>query len=90
MIEPDSFDSAVTHAFEFAVDAVIAGRIPGAILGVVTRAGRRAVRLTGHKQLLPTLLPLTDTDQFDLASLTKVSAYSMYLKHVWIIVVHIF
>jgi len=55
-------------------EAVRAGRIPGAALGVVTADGRRAVRIAGDAALVPDQEPLTADHWFDLASLTKVIA----------------
>ena len=48
------------------------GRIPGAILGVITQDGDRAVRVLGHAQLVPEPVPMQRGTWFDLASLTKV------------------
>ena len=48
------------------------GRLPGAVLGVVTEAGDRAVHVLGHAQLVPGLVPMRRDTWFDLASLTKV------------------
>ncbi len=50
--------------------------IPGATLGVVTAAGERAVRYSGHAALQPRTEALTRSHWFDLASLTKVIATS--------------
>jgi CubicO group peptidase (beta-lactamase class C family) len=50
----------------------MAGRIPGAILGVVTTGGERAVAHFGHAQIEPERRPLHRATWFDLASLTKV------------------
>jgi CubicO group peptidase (beta-lactamase class C family) len=48
------------------------GRIPGAILGLVTATGERDVRVEGAAQLVPERRALTRDTFFDLASLTKV------------------
>ncbi len=53
-------------------EAVAAGRIPGGVLGIVTRDGGRAVRAVGAAQLMPERRPMTEDTWFDLASLTKV------------------
>ena len=50
----------------------VGGRIPGAVLGVVTRAGDRAVAAYGQAQLEPQPAPMQRGTWFDLASLTKV------------------
>jgi CubicO group peptidase (beta-lactamase class C family) len=62
----------VDAAFAPAVEALRSGRIPGAVLGVVTRDGARAVRFTGLAQREPEPAPLARATWFDLASLTKV------------------
>jgi CubicO group peptidase (beta-lactamase class C family) len=48
------------------------GSVPGAVLGVITAAGDRAVRVLGHAQLVPEPMPMQRGTWFDLASLTKV------------------
>jgi len=48
------------------------GSVPGAVLGVITPAGDRAVLALGHAQLVPELAPMQRGTWFDLASLTKV------------------
>jgi CubicO group peptidase (beta-lactamase class C family) len=58
-----------------AIDPVaraVADRIPGAVLGIVTAAGDRAVHALGLAQLQPTAEPMQRRTWFDLASLTKV------------------
>jgi CubicO group peptidase (beta-lactamase class C family) len=65
-------DAVVEDAFKPARDAVDAARIPGAVLGVVTADGRRAVRHAGLAQREPSAEPLRRETWFDLASLTKV------------------
>jgi CubicO group peptidase (beta-lactamase class C family) len=64
----------IDAAFAPALEAVEAGRIPGAMLGIVTAKGAREVRLTGHAALVPEPEVLTRDHWFDLASLTKVVA----------------
>jgi CubicO group peptidase (beta-lactamase class C family) len=51
---------------------VEAGRIPGAVLGLVAADGTRAVRSTGAAQIEPARESLAPDTWFDLASLTKV------------------
>ena len=65
-------DAIVEEAFAPAQGAVGAARIPGAVLGVVTADGRRAVRHAGLAQREPSAEPLSRETWFDLASLTKV------------------
>lgn len=67
-------DELVKTAFAAAGEAVGAGRIPGAALGVVTADGRRAVRLAGLAARDPAPEPLTRAHWFDLASVSKVIA----------------
>jgi len=54
--------------------AVQNGSIPGAVIGVTTAAGERAVEVAGFAQIDPTPVPLLRETWFDLASLTKVIA----------------
>jgi len=69
MIEP-----VADRAFAPAAEAVAAGRIPGAALGIVAADGARAVRLAGMAALLPEPEALTQAHWFDLASVSKVIA----------------
>lgn len=62
----------VDAAFAPAAEAVRTGRIPGAVLGVATRDGARAVRIAGLAQREPDAVVLQRETWFDLASLTKV------------------
>ena len=64
----------IDRAFAPAVEALAAGRIPGATLGIVTADGRRAVRVAGMAALVPEPEPLTEAHWFDLASVSKVIA----------------
>jgi CubicO group peptidase (beta-lactamase class C family) len=59
-------------AFAPSLAAIAERRIPGAVLGVVTRDGERAVRVAGAAELRPTPRPMRRDTWFDLASLTKV------------------
>jgi CubicO group peptidase (beta-lactamase class C family) len=52
--------------------AAVPARIPGAVLGVVTRAGERATAAFGLAQREPDPVPMRPDTCFDLASLTKV------------------
>jgi CubicO group peptidase (beta-lactamase class C family) len=64
-----------TEILAAAADPVIRavkGRIPGAVLGVVTRAGDRAAAAFGCSQLEPAPVSMQRGTWFDLASLTKV------------------
>ena len=67
-------EAIADRAFVPAADAVARGDIPGALLGIVTRDGARAISLAGHAALSPTPEKLTESHWFDLASLTKVIA----------------
>jgi CubicO group peptidase (beta-lactamase class C family) len=64
----------IDRAFEPAREAVEAGRIPGATLGIVAADGSRSVRLAGMAALVPEPEPLTEQHWFDLASVSKVIA----------------
>ena len=67
--------------FAPALAAVENGRIPGAVLGVVSLVGDSAVRFAGVAALVPEREELTRTHWFDLASLSKVIASTtMILK----------
>src|SRR3954451_15974334 len=68
-MNPDAFIGA---AFAPAEEAVRAGQIPGAVLGIVTADGGRAVHFAGSAQIEPFVEPLSPETWFDLASLTKV------------------
>jgi CubicO group peptidase (beta-lactamase class C family) len=48
------------------------GPVPGAVLGVITAAGDRAVQVLGHAQTVPEPVAMQRGTWFDLASLTKV------------------
>ncbi len=61
-----------TAAFAPVVAALGAGPIPGAVLGVVTASGDRALRVGGRASIAPHQRPMTADTWFDLASLTKV------------------
>jgi CubicO group peptidase (beta-lactamase class C family) len=65
-------EQVAERAFAPVAEAVAAGRIPGAVLGIVTPEGERSVRHAGVAQIEPTRLPLSVDTWFDLASLTKV------------------
>ncbi len=59
-------------AFAPVREALRVGPIPGAVLGVVTATGERALRVDGLAARVPDLLPMAVDTWFDLASLTKV------------------
>jgi len=64
--------SHVDSAFSLVRDVVAAGKIPGAVLGVLEPDGSYVVMHCGHAQLTPTNRPMQAEYWFDLASLTKV------------------
>ena len=72
-------DAVADAAFAPAAAAVAADRIPGAILGIVTADGRQAVRVAGVAQRVPVAEPLTTDHWFDLASVSKVIATTMFV-----------
>jgi len=64
-----------TELFAAAAGAVadaVSARIPGAVLGIVTKTGHRAVEVFGLAQREPVSAPMQRDTWFDLASLTKV------------------
>lgn len=65
-------EAAVAAGFAEVEPLLRAGRIPGAVLGVVAAGGERAARAWGLAQRVPVERPLTRATVFDLASLTKV------------------
>jgi hypothetical protein len=71
-LSQSEFADRFERAFAVLDVAVVAGRIPGSVLGFVDRDGRRLVRATGSAQLIPTKRSMTTDTWFDLASLTKV------------------
>jgi CubicO group peptidase (beta-lactamase class C family) len=62
---------AASRAWPGLADAIAAGRIPGAVLGVIDAQGTRCLRHGGHAALLPETVPMRAETVFDLASLTK-------------------
>ena len=64
----------IDRAFAPAAAAVADGRIPGAMLGIVSADGSRAIRVAGMAALVPEPEALTEEHWFDLASLSKVIA----------------
>ena len=67
-----TLDTKADKAFGPVQEAVDAGRIPGAALGLITPDGDRAVRWAGKAIVVPSPEPLHRETTFDLASLTKV------------------
>jgi CubicO group peptidase (beta-lactamase class C family) len=62
----------IEQAFAPAAASIAGGHVPGAVLGIVTADGRRAVHGAGLAQIEPEREPLSRDTWFDLASLTKV------------------
>jgi CubicO group peptidase (beta-lactamase class C family) len=67
------------QGFAPALEAVEAGRIPGAALGIVSADGESAVRFAGNAALVPEREKLTREHWFDLASLSKVIATTVMI-----------
>ena len=67
-----SAQAIIERTFGPIEQSVAAGRIPGAILGVVEANGDRATRVIGDAQRVPLSRAMTEGTWFDLASLTKV------------------
>src|SRR5690349_20940676 len=62
----------IEQAFAPATKALRGDNIPGAVLGIVTADGTRAVHWAGWAQIEPERQPISRDTVFDLASLTKV------------------
>ncbi|MBI1219189.1 MAG: serine hydrolase [Rhodobacteraceae bacterium] len=60
------------RAFAPVEAAVAAGRIPGAVFGLIEPGAGRMTRAVGQAQIVPVARPMTVETWFDLASLTKV------------------
>ncbi|WP_293864023.1 serine hydrolase [uncultured Alsobacter sp.] len=67
-----SLDRRADAAFAPVRDAVLSGRIPGAVLGLLGSDGSTVFRVAGLAQREPAMVPLAADTVFDLASLTKV------------------
>lgn len=67
-----ALDAAADAGFACVMPHLADGRIPGAVLGVITQNGARAIRVAGHAQKIPSERPMQRDTIFDLASLTKV------------------
>jgi CubicO group peptidase (beta-lactamase class C family) len=67
-----TLDRRADRAFVPVMEAIEAGRIPGAVLGLVAIDGSRSLRAAGAAQIEPGRLPMRADTVFDLASLTKV------------------
>lgn len=65
-------EKTLAGAFAPVDQAIAQGRIPGAVLGVVTASGERVASFGGRAQVVPTPVPMRRETIFDLASLTKV------------------
>jgi CubicO group peptidase (beta-lactamase class C family) len=71
----------IDGAFAPAAASIAAGSIPGAVLGIVTADGTRAVEWAGAAQIEPEREPVTRDTWFDLASLTKVIFTTTRILH---------
>jgi CubicO group peptidase (beta-lactamase class C family) len=65
-------NETLDRAFAPLARAIAEDRIPGGVLGIVTRDGSRALRVAGLAQRVPEPRPMREDTWFDLASLTKV------------------
>ncbi|MET3926810.1 serine hydrolase domain-containing protein [Devosia sp. 2618] len=65
-------ETRLDRAFSPVAALVEAGRVPGAVLGIVDADGSRRLRHIGQAQTVPEARPMTQDTWFDLASLTKV------------------
>ncbi|SHI30835.1 serine hydrolase domain-containing protein [Wenxinia saemankumensis] len=68
---PPSGPPRIDRAFALVERAVVAGRIPGAVLGVIAADGTRQIVHAGRAATIPDPAPMRDDTVFDLASLTK-------------------
>ena len=73
-----SLDQKIDDIFFPAQESINSKLIPGAALGLITKNGDRAIRVTGYAQLDPETIPLESSMWFDLASLTKVIFTTRY------------
>lgn len=62
----------IKDAFAPVAENIAAGRIPGAVLGIVGAEGNRSVKWDGKAQVVPVSRDMNRRTWFDLASLTKV------------------
>jgi len=67
-------EAVADKAFAPASEAIAAGNVPGAALGIVAADGQRAIRTAGMAALVPEPEVLTEDHWFDLASVSKVIA----------------
>ena len=74
-------DTLIEQAFAPAAASVREGNIPGAVLGIVTADGERAVQWAGHAQIEPEREDISRETWFDLASLTKVIFTTTRILH---------
>jgi CubicO group peptidase (beta-lactamase class C family) len=72
-------EAVADAAFGAAAAHVADGRIPGAVLGIVSADGARAVRVAGLAQRVPVAEVLTADHWFDLASVSKVIATTTFV-----------
>ena len=71
MFNPLPLNEAADRGMAPVAAAINAGRIPGAVLGVIDSDGTSALRHAGHAQCAPTQIAMSADTMFDLASLTK-------------------
>ncbi|MBB4040699.1 CubicO group peptidase (beta-lactamase class C family) [Microvirga flocculans] len=74
-------ESWIGQAFAPAAASIGTGNIPGAVLGLVTADGKRAVHWSGAAQIQPEHAPISRETWFDLASLTKVIFTTTRILH---------
>lgn len=68
----DDLQQRFDRAFAPFRNSIETGRIPGGVLGLVDREGRRFTQAIGLSQRIPSERPMLKDTWFDLASLTKV------------------
>jgi CubicO group peptidase (beta-lactamase class C family) len=76
-----SLTDLIEQAFAPAAASLRGDTIPGAVLGIVTAEGERAVHARGWAQIEPEREPISRETCFDLASLTKVIFTTTRILH---------
>lgn len=71
-VKSGRLESAVDAGFKLVDANIRGGGVPGAVLGVVDRAGARAIRSMGRAAVEPSPSPMQLDTWFDLASVTKI------------------
>jgi CubicO group peptidase (beta-lactamase class C family) len=81
--ESPALSRAVEAGFALVEANIAGGGVPGAVLGVVDRAGNRAIRHAGRAAIEPQPAAMRADSWFDLASLTKVIFTTTAILKAW-------